>query len=411
MAVYWPIMTRTPIYLILSVLLLCVSNQASSQEHFITYPFESKVARDNLKICLGGQSNANFDYLKRVKSIQYRMDKIDECPTKECREGLQWVKFKNTIAIDLSELSSDNIQGLFKRMEKRSGCDRSTMTKFKYNQSANKISYSVRAYYHDRACSDFPRFKTTKSKVRGTISGNISLNEDYEVVASKPKLSQVKLSGIAKLAGFLTNTKKKLRKAVPKNSSFNVLNTMRSADMSQVNTILDDFTPLKINYTTDPSLSGFDFEDRDPAIKITRIGYSGKSSSDDILKAYNNEYTKLFKFFRSLSEIDSKTHKVEHRDSLWSIAEEYFGDGRFFLYLKAKNSIENVEHLSIGDLIEIPTWKEFCEDMNSTSELVANGNNLWDMKLENRIPYIPDSESLHSGNVDLIYPLEMINVP
>ena len=51
---------------------------------------------------------------------------------------------------------------------------------------------------------------------------------------------------------------------------------------------------------------------------------------------------------------ESRTHTVRKGDTLWSIAKEYYGDGKRWKEIAAANGITNESTLSVGKVLRIP---------------------------------------------------------
>jgi len=362
MDVYWPIMISRYRSIFVFCFVSLVSIEAACQEYSIIKPFDTAQSRNNLRICMGDDLTQNFDGLKRIYNIKYEMKKLSDCPTEMvCRDNLQWVKFTNTVEIDVPELSEESILKSFKSYEKKSGCDRTTMTKYKYRGSNSKISYTI------------------------------------------------KLSGLAKLNGILTNFKRKLRRNVKAPPTFRALEAVDKSNITTIKRVVSDFTEPKVLYKTAEDESGFVFDDG-VKVQIVRIGFKGSSDAGLLLRHFDKEFVRQLEFFESLSRVENVTHQVEEGDTLWDIAKNYYGDGKFFLYLLEKNKHLDQNLLSLGDQVEVPRWKELCEDINTNLNLVSRGDSLWNMISNDRIDRMPDISKLRSGNKSIIYPLEIITI-
>ena len=191
--------------------------------------------------------------------------------------------------------------------------------------------------------------------------------------------------------------------------TFRALEAVDKSNITTIKRVVSDFTEPKVLYKTAEDESGFVFDDG-VKVQIVRIGFKGSSDAGLLLRHFDKEFVRQLEFFESLSRVENVTHQVEEGDTLWDIAKNYYGDGKFFLYLLEKNKHLDQNLLSLGDQVEVPRWKELCEDINTNLNLVSRGDSLWNMISNDRIDRMPDISKLRSGNKSIIYPLEIITI-
>jgi nucleoid-associated protein YgaU len=88
-------------------------------------------------------------------------------------------------------------------------------------------------------------------------------------------------------------------------------------------------------------------------------------------------------------EESQETHKVEKGETLWSIAEDYYGTGYKWVDIAEKNKIEDPSKLAEGQTIDVPQEEKLATEnlnnpantMSASTEakthIVAKGETLW----------------------------------
>lgn len=113
------------------------------------------------------------------------------------------------------------------------------------------------------------------------------------------------------------------------------------------------------------------------------------------------------------------THIVRESDSLWTIAEKYYGSGYNWISIANKNNLTNPDRIQVGQKLEIPKADKIevvADKISSTSisrateHTVVRGENLWNIAVSEynngfmwmkiaTANNLTNPRIIHSGNV------------
>lgn len=121
-----------------------------------------------------------------------------------------------------------------------------------------------------------------------------------------------------------------------------------------------------------------------------------------------------------------QTHVVQQGESLWKIAEQYYGDGRYYQQIQQENSVSNADWLMVGQELRIPELdttqasqrsKLIEAAMTDNQYLVQPGDSLWKIaayKLGDSQQWpelYRENVAVVGRNPDLIHPGQVLFLP
>ncbi len=110
------------------------------------------------------------------------------------------------------------------------------------------------------------------------------------------------------------------------------------------------------------------------------------------------------RFLNQLKISSPNKYVVAKGDSLWSISERTYGDGKVFTILEQLNGIRS-GRVRVGQEIELITLSDLCEQDNKR-HVVRPGDTVWGLKKE--VPGLqPKAKDFRSRRLSLIYPYEL----
>jgi nucleoid-associated protein YgaU len=129
----------------------------------------------------------------------------------------------------------------------------------------------------------------------------------------------------------------------------------------------------------------------------------------------------------SQAQQTSETYTVKRGDSLWKIAQAWFGDGNEYQHIMSKNNLISDE-LAVGQVLQKPTQQDLEKDHGYSEEIkesqpvtytVKRGDSLWKIAVEHagsgykwtQLYQIPSNRKVIGNNPNLIYPGQQVTLP
>jgi nucleoid-associated protein YgaU len=125
----------------------------------------------------------------------------------------------------------------------------------------------------------------------------------------------------------------------------------------------------------------------------------------------------------------SETYTVKKGDSLWKIAQVWFGNGSEYHYIISKNNLTS-DQLEVGQVLTKPTREDIKKDHENSVEVkedqgqpqtytVKSGDSLWKIATEHtgsgynwvQMYNMPENRKVIGRNPNLIYPGQNLVLP
>ncbi len=118
---------------------------------------------------------------------------------------------------------------------------------------------------------------------------------------------------------------------------------------------------------------------------------------------------------QSQDEATTQKHVVTKGESLWSIAQKYYGDGFKWKEIAEANKITNPDILEIGQTISVPGVTQAIKDpITGGTYTVVKGDNLWNIAVRaygDGYKWVKIAQENNLSNPNLIHRGNVLTLP
>ena len=112
------------------------------------------------------------------------------------------------------------------------------------------------------------------------------------------------------------------------------------------------------------------------------------------------------------------TYKVEENNSLWEIAERFYGSGYNWVDIAEENKLTNPDALLVGQELQIPKTTviqpQVAETINEENYTVAKGDHLWEIAVRaygDGYQWVKIAQANNLSDPSLIHPGNVLKLP
>lgn len=362
--------------------------------------------------------------MRKINRIKYSWKDAGFCPVETyCRPGVKYFKGTRLTRVDAPYLSTATASGIANSFQ-QDGCSFSRVSGFNHSVDRKEVKAGFSWRHQKRACDKhFGKHNicssSAKIEYKGTFTPDFSLSENLRIYDEDTKcfgLSVDALSvafaavgagafgAVGMLAGVLVADEISGAEAFGTNS---FLGEGVKLDLaSKISNSVGRADQYIMKYQRSYTDSGFIKQDDAGSLEYVEHGFL----DDDFQIDYLRERKMEIKFLKELSAIGRPKYIIKRGDTLWQIARDNFGVAELYLVIEGINGVRGHE-LKVGQEIEIPLHHEVCESVRYSADVVRKGDTLTGKADKGEIPH----ESIRaiiprSGNIDLIYPFEILKV-